>query len=497
MRTTGILVVFLLCMGSVSAIEVDVNELESTVTDTINFINYTGAQTGSIDTIESIRSIGESLSVVINSGESTVYAQKYRVTHILPSDDGLRGADLFELLPASRVDHIDNLRRIISAYLESRYGYSSEDALLLGKLVTIYNAVHRGNLDIFTSRYTVGLHSLLDEKSAGLSLTYSEWPGSSQIIIPIASDAAVGELSSVPADELLDETVEETLRDADDLGLEERMEAADLIDRTVDEERSQLEAITRQQQALQAEEDAIEDSVTALEEQLEETEPGSPERRAIENQITEQRSRQQDIQEEQAELQQVDTEQRQAAITRADERASEIRSSVADDVASVSSQPVVSPLIITRGRISGANFFATIVSINANGTNVLMSAEQEIVGRNYLLTRNGLIAISAVSGTPHLVRFNSSDLSLLSEGETEISTYSPIIIGSGGDIYAVMKDGSEWYAGRFDTNLNTLFRSTIPVAEESDLVIEDGRLFVQRKDGRFSGLDLDDLRVSP
>ena len=503
MRVSKPVIALLFLAAMVFAIEVDVVELESTLLDTINFVNYVGVQTGNIDTIEAIRGIGEGLSTEIGYGESLVYARKYRVTHLPPAEDGLRGADLFELLPASRVDHIDNLRRIISAYLENRYGYSMEDARLLGELITIYNAVHRGNRDLFLIRYTAGLNSLLEEGKIGLSLTYSDWPGQSQIVIPIAPDAALGELSSVPVDELLDETVEETLRDAADLGLEERMAAADLIDRTVDEEISQIsaeqDAIARQQQELRTEEETIQTSITELEEELEETEPASPERRQTEEQIAQQESQLQEVQQglEDLSIQQDATEQRQIALDRADERSSEIRESVVEDIEASSAPSPSSPLLITRGRVSDGSLFSTIVNVNTNAGTVLLSTEREIVGRNYLLTRNGLVAISEERGRAALVLFDSATLSILTESTIESSPYSPIIAGPGGDLYAVVKDGSEWYVGHFDGLLNLLFRSSIPVAEESDLVIEGRRLFVQRKDGRFTGLDLNELRVLP
>ena len=457
--------------GYLFALEVDIVELES-VTNTINFVNFTGVQSEDTDTIASIRGIGESLAVDIGSTASIVYNQKYRITHLLPSEDGRRGVDLFELLPAARVDHIDNLRRIISAYLEGRYAYSADDARLLGTLITVYNAVHRGNVELFRRRYTTELDPLLGEQKAGLSLLYSEWPGASQVIIPIAADATAGELSSVPADELLDEAVEETLRDASDLGLEDRMEAADLIDRTVDEERSQIEEAQRdliQQRRILAERLQLDGQPTEL------------------------------LQQQQQELAQQEDgiDDRLAAVAVAETRSDEIRESVAKDLETTATLAEVVPLRITRGRLAGEGLFATILIINANGGSVLMRADREIIGRNYLVTRKGLIAISEEAGAPALVLFNDDDLSFVLKSSAEISRHSPVIAGAGDDIYAIIKEGNKWYAGRFDTNLTLLFRSTLAVAEESDLVIEDGRLFVQREDGRFSGLDVDELRVSP
>ncbi len=485
------------------ALEVDVEELESTVTDTVNFINYTGPYED-IDTIDEIRGIGVSLSFEIASGESRDFAGKYRITHILPSPDSpLRGADLLELLPGARVDHIDNLRRIISAYLESRYAYTREDAELLGRLVTIYNAVHRGNLTKFSEAYVPELVSLLRPESAGLSLIWSEWAGASQIVIPLASDAAPGQLSSVPADELLDEAVEETLSDAEDQGLEDRMEAADLIDRTVDEETTEIEEeeqqIADERQELAQQERETEQAVEELEEEIAQLPEESPEREELEEQLEQEQERQEEIRQQQEDLDERETanEQREAQTEAADERAQEIREEVAEDIEQASTQTVVNPnpVRLTRARVSGDRLFSTIVMVDANDGDVITSGEREIIGRDYVATRQGIVAISEEGGSPALVLFDSEDLSFVLAGNAEVSVYSPVIAGSGDDLYAVIRDGGEWYAGRFDANLNLLFRSVIPVDQASDLVIEGGALLVQRKDGRFTALDLDELRV--
>lgn len=494
MRFKGI--VFLFLTVGLLAQEVDQQELSTvTVTDTINFINYTGV--GTIDTIAAIRNIGEQLAVEAAPGESVVHAGKYRVTHVLPDDNILFGADILELLPTARVDHIDNLRRIISAYLEERYNYSSDDARLIGTLATIYNAVYRNNLDFFNTRYVPAVYTLLTEDSVGLSLTYLEWPGKSQIIIPITPN--LGDLSSVPAAELLDESVEETLRDSSDLGLEERVDAADLIDRIVDSERSQIaeevERIADRQSELSAEEDAVQSNLSELESQL--AEADGLDASALEVEIALQQARQDEIEQEQLALadQEAANQQREAAADSADERSAEIRGSVAADLGTAAVKSTVSPLLITRSRLSDeGRLIGTILRINDD--DVLQTAGQEIISRNYLTTRNGFVAISEDEGAARLVLFNSSDLSVELVGSTEVSPYSPLVSGPDGDLYAIIKEGNQWHAGHFDARLNLLFRSSIRLAEESDLVIDGSKLYVQRQDGRFSALDLDELKVS-
>jgi hypothetical protein len=360
-----------------------------------------------------------------------------------------------------------------------------------------------GNLTRFSEAYVPELVSLLTAEKAGLSLNWSEWAGASQIVIPWHPTPLPGELSSVPADELLDEAVEETLSDAEDQGLEERMDAADLIDRTVDEETTQVEeeqaAIAQERESLDEESAAVDEAIDELEEEIAALPEDSQERQELEAELEEQQSRQEEIQQEQAALDEREdqAQQREEQAAAADDRAREVREEVAEDIeaASTASTVASNPVRFSRARVSGGQLFSTLVIVDAVDGSVLRTGGREIIGRSFVLTRQGIVAISEESGTPALVLLDPDDLSFVSAGSAEVSRYSPVLAGSGDDIYAVIRDSGEWYAGRFDANLNLLFRSAIPVDEGSDLLIEDNALLVQRKDGRFTSLDLDELKV--
>ena len=66
---------------------------------------------------------------------------------------GNKEADILFIGKDATVDHIKNLRRIISAYLSSAYGYSEKDADTLAVFITVYNAVYRGQYDVYNSKY--------------------------------------------------------------------------------------------------------------------------------------------------------------------------------------------------------------------------------------------------------------------------------------------------------------------------------------------------------
>ena len=169
------------------ALEVDRNELESVGSDTVVFINYTGPQ-NVVQTKSQIAEIGASIgrSVATDPSKAGNFGNsgKYQVIHAVDSTQKDKlDADILVIGPNATVDHIKNLRTIISSYLVSAYDYSQKDADTLAVFITVYNAVYRGNLNAYSQKYnTVVMNNLTAEK-AGLSVNYEEWPGKSQIVM--------------------------------------------------------------------------------------------------------------------------------------------------------------------------------------------------------------------------------------------------------------------------------------------------------------------------
>ena len=161
------------------AISVDQPEIESAGgANTVVFRNYTGPHSV-INSAAEIRAIGSTLgNNVSQSSDSSITvgsSNRYQFIHIVdPSVKEKLDADIFIIGSAATVDHIDNVRRIISAYLESAYGYSRRDADTIAVFVTVYNAVYRGNLNYFNSKYKDAVTRNLSSANAGISTDYQE-----------------------------------------------------------------------------------------------------------------------------------------------------------------------------------------------------------------------------------------------------------------------------------------------------------------------------------
>ena len=249
-----------------SALEVDRAELQSAGANSVVFINYTGPHQ-IINTVEQIRSIGSGLgrSISANSARESRAGQatRYYVIHAVdPSTTEKLDADILILGEQAIVDHIDNLRRIIAAYLESAYGYSRQDSQTLAVFVTVYNAVYRGKLDVFKQKYKTVVTKNLTADKAGLALNYAEWPGKTQIVIPL-SDLRSGGLSTVDTSVISDMKVIESMKKEPDKNIEQRKSMVTIKEKEA--ERSQAKAEQSQKQATEAKKEATEAKKEATE----------------------------------------------------------------------------------------------------------------------------------------------------------------------------------------------------------------------------------------
>ncbi len=259
----------LFAVTSLFAVSVDENELRS-VDQTIVFENYTGPH-AVVSTREQIRAIGTTLGQAIAANIDTAgtsgSGQKYSVIHAIdPSTREKLDADILILGADAGVDHIRNLRQIIAGYLSAAYGYSSADAQTIATFITVYNAVYRKNIDAFKSKYKAVVTDNLTAEKAGLSTKYNEWPGNSQIVIPV-SDVSGG-LSSVDTSVISDKEVISSMQEDDDKNIDARKEMVDIKEREA--EQANEKAQEAQKEATEAQKKADEEKAK-LEEKKEET----------------------------------------------------------------------------------------------------------------------------------------------------------------------------------------------------------------------------------
>jgi hypothetical protein len=234
-------------------------ELSSIQGKTIEFINYEGPH-DVIETAESIRGIGRALGSAVAGGAArSGELGRYSVIHAVdPAVTTGFDADIIVLGEGARVDHVRNLRRIVAGYLETAYRYSAKDADTLAIFITIYNAVYRGDLAYFGSKYKPVVMKELSAINAGLSIRWDEWAGRSRIVIPLTSRAGAGIVGSVATTPITDQpTVAGLKAESPTGGVTERRDVVDIKERDQEQEKAAIAAerdrIAAEQAAIDAE----------------------------------------------------------------------------------------------------------------------------------------------------------------------------------------------------------------------------------------------------
>ena len=254
-------------------LSVSSSELESASGADLVFINYEGPQSR-IETAAEITAIGTGLGSSMpkdGSGQGLRRGDLARYAVIRAIDPSVKTgleADIIVIGPDAQVDHVKNLRRIIAGYLVSAWGYSAKDAATLAVYVTVYNAVHRGDMGYFSGKYKPVVTRELSAANAGLSLRYDEWAGKSRIVIPLARGARPGALGAIDTGAVSDKATTDSLRAQPDASLGDRQAMTELKDREAEQRAAALAAeqaaIAADEAALAAQKAAIADQQAAL-----------------------------------------------------------------------------------------------------------------------------------------------------------------------------------------------------------------------------------------
>ena len=510
-----------------SALEVDRAELQSAGANSVVFINYTGPHQ-IINTVEQIRSIGSGLgrSISANSARESRAGQatRYYVIHAVdPSTTEKLDADILILGEQAIVDHIDNLRRIIAAYLESAYGYSRQDSQTLAVFVTVYNAVYRGKLDVFKQKYKTVVTKNLTADKAGLALNYAEWPGKTQIVIPL-SDLRSGGLSTVDTSVISDTKVIESMKKEPDKNIEQRKSMVTIKEKEA--ERSQAKAEQSQKQATEAKKEATEAKkvVTVEKQKLEEAkkEAETAKQKAAENpKDAEAQKKAAETKKEAAKQEEKVAEAEKKADTAekkadtlvkkaeaeqiiADKKQSEAqkeRIEIAKDQQQLIRESAGLDAIINaayglkitdeREQLSGL-----VLVDKKTGRTVKESPVTVIRNRVVYPAGKEYIAVAGKTGgnaAVRLVKLDEKNMEIVAQSD-EILAANSVLVKDGAFYYVVIQDGKNYVAAKYDGNLKQVLKSNVAVMPATPITVTADGVMVTDTYGFAKLLKADDLQ---
>ncbi|MFA5518449.1 MAG: P83/100 family protein [Spirochaetota bacterium] len=292
------LIALLVLTSAISSwsMEVDIDEILKS--DRVNFTNYSGRQRGT-DSVQDIRNIGTGLA----RGAGTTgynklfrYHMKYSILRAMSDDDKEKySADIFFIDQDAKVDHIKNVRRIISSYLVSMYSYSIREADTLALFLSYYNAIYRGDMDYISKTYNEAVTKHVNSSNAGLSTNFQEWPGKTAMLIPLTADSKRDKLKGIDPFIIADKkTLEEVKKEKDNL--DARKDIIELKQKNIEDEKTRIEADKKQieedkalqqekEKQLRDEQKKTEEAKKALEKEQEQLEKEKAEAEKIQDPI--------------------------------------------------------------------------------------------------------------------------------------------------------------------------------------------------------------------
>ena len=541
-----------LALMAVSAFALNVDEAEITTVEgrTIEFINYVGPH-DRIDSAEEIREIGRAMGRAIAAGALRAgTAGRYLTIHAVdPTLNQGLDADILVVGEGAYVDHVRNLRRIIGGYLETAYGYTPGDADTLALFVTIYNAVYRGNMSLFETRYKPVVTRELSSINAGMSVRWDEWAGRSRIVIPLTARAGMAIIGAVDTTSITDGPTIDSLRaESPTGGLEERRDIVDIKERDVDQQKADLEAerarLAAEEKALAEEKARIEASrpvsppsapapttapattpattQTTTPATTPVTTPASTPATAAAAEEAAERGEDQDASialseraraEEQAAAEQAVAEreaklaEEKAALKEKEEAVAAKEEEIKEDrLAIAQEQKEVIQTEVSTGAEREARATALFELMDPNqplarivlvdlqtGARLRRSEINTLRPATITDVGNAWVAVagqpSATGGAVRLVRVTKADYSDLKQGSDDVFA-DTMIWNYGPSIYAVTRKGSDWVIGRFDPATLELKATSVPVSRWTFLSEGGGRLVAQGVAGNFLVLDV-------
>jgi len=529
-------------------LSVSSSELESASSADLVFINYEGPQSR-IETAAEITAIGTGLGSSMpkdGPGQGLRRGDLARYAVIRAIDPSVKTgleADIIVIGPDAQVDHVKNLRRIIAGYLVSAWGYSAKDAATLAVYVTVYNAVHRGDMGYFSGKYKPVVTRELSAANAGLSLRYDEWAGKSRIVIPLARGARPGALGAIDTGAVSDKATTDSLRAQPDASLGDRQAMTELKDREAEQRAAALAAdqaaIAADEAALAAQKAAIADQQAALDKARAEeaqaaakgaapgtaaagekggatgaaagTTPAGQAGAAQTASIADQEAALKAAQEKAAADEAALAAKKAAAdadaaalAAKKDEVAADRATIAADQQATITADVAAKAAGEANGiflyqLVDSSGPYARVVFVDAtSGKLIRASTVNTLRPRAVVDSGDSLVAVAGKeggTGAVRLVRLSKRDLGQTAEGKTDLFADSALW-QIGASFYAIAKgkDG-KYYLACFGPDLVETARSTQTVNPYTALVQGKDGLIVQGAGGGFLVVSPDKLSV--
>jgi hypothetical protein len=517
-----------------SALGVDVNELKTA--QKIQFVDYAGP-TSLFQTDRDIRGIGLELARQVLKGlPVATFLTRYVAIHAVGTAEPDKfSADIIILEKESKIDRIDNVRRVTSAYLSSLYKYPTRASDLLALFVTYYNAVNRGNLVYFNGKYKTVVLSHLEKEKVGISTKYSDWPGQTQLVIPLNENATSDIFGALNSSEISGKAVTEQLKTQENKGIPERTAINELKQQEVkkgqaviNQETKKLEEQKHQTEQAQA---AVEAARKAAEQaKTEQDRKAAQDKLAAQEAALAQKQSEQNATEQKLATQQAAVQQKQQEVVEekkdiaADQTAQKIQQNPEQAKKDLTQQAAAlaqrettvaareeavkkgqADQAIFAGKLyylkikeylTGGHYNNDMLVINAaTGAVILKSTEAQICGRKFDLFKNGVVVITykTTHNEGHYLTLLDLD-TLQRKAISDEAVFFRSFVETRDDFtYVVVDKGSSYYLGKFSSDMKLVSLSKDEVDPDSFISFFNDLVYINGKDKNILVLNKTDL----
>lgn len=470
------------------------DEAEIKDSEKIDFQNKTRKKAAS-ETKLLHESIGKTLGSMISKDPSEMHSQEgVRVIRVSAAEKNKIGADLLFLDANTKFGHINSIQRVLSGYIQTAFSYNNAKADILATYVLYYNGMHRGDVRFFESKYTNALLKKLNSPNIGIALSYKDWPGKTELIIPIEKNILKEFQKDVTLDELENE-VNKIIQDKKN-GSEDRNKFAELRKEKIAEE---LKEINQKIDELENLENEIEAKQRNIAERLVELKK-DPEKNKDEIARLEKEY-------ENLEKQKNEIKKRKEDLIEREERLTGVKSKrrIPKEIPSPKEEKKVEPKVIVDPRLLEPEYSSHVVdgklvfikpitdidSHCVNGIHLLDPLKEDFVytseynkicGKTFKVLGDNILVIGFLDKKEQikLVLLKKNDLKVIGNSDANVYHKTPIEI-RGDFLYAIENLDGKFYLTRFDLNLKSLTRSKEEVNPDSVITFYDNKIYVSGK----------------
>ena len=346
----------------------------------------------------------------------------------------------------------------------------------------------------------------LSQNNCGLSTTYKEWPGKSEIVIPLYD--VNGGLSTVDTSVISDSTVVDSMKEDDDKNVDSRKDMVDLKERESEqatekaqnaqkkasEEQKKLnetkkEATQAQKKADDAKKEAEKNPTQENKQKAEEAQKQADEKK---EEVKEQEKKTEEAKEEAKEQQALaDKKQNEAYDERKD--IAKDQQEVQEKEAAEAKMPSEYGIILSDEKA----LLSRLVRFNTEtGEIIKKSPVTEIRNRTIYALGDEFIAVAgedAGNAAIKLVTIDQVNMEITSESNETLAPDS-VLVRDGNEFYCIIADGSDWKVGKFDSNLILKLKSDVNVKSSTPITITDSGVVITDDRGRLRLLNKADLK---